>query len=71
MALDVKEVDWRRAPKADITEGYDRLKLWSINEYSKFLLLVDLTVRPERVRVDASSGFRTGNVPYSESCSFS
>ena len=70
-ALDVKGVDWRRAPRADITEGHDRLKLGSINEYSKSLILVDLTVRPERVRISALSGFRTGNVPSSESCSFS
>ena len=69
-ALDVNKIDWKRAPRADVTEWHDRLKLGSINEYSNSILLVDLTVRPERVRIGASSGFCTNNVPSSESCSF-
>ena len=54
-----------------MTVGHDRLKLGSINEYSKSLFLVDLMVLIERVRISACSRFRMGNVPFSEYCSFS
>ena len=70
MAFEVKGVDRRCALTDDRTEGHDRLKLGNINEYLKSLCLVDFSVRPERVRMSASSGFLTGNEPSSESCSF-
>ena len=42
-----------------------------MNEYSESLYLVDLTTRPEGVRMSISSGSRTGKVPFVQSCSFS